>query len=253
MPKKKLIMGMATVTVILIMTGLVYRMQSVQNIISSGEPEQRSQEFVQAAILVEDQTSDTQEGFTNTHGSFSQAFSTLSNGDRGTQIVEIQPTGGGRSDYVSSVEDLRDIWSPKFNQVSQDYGKLIGRIEYAKEKANSYFESQSALTSEISNPDTRRRWEQRDSEERAAFREWEMRIEEIKSRSSTMMDSFRDMDIIIQKQIGSAYFAELSEDFIFEMPQSLIRLDEDIAEFKARSEDIYSLFGSRVSEQFQQR
>lgn len=251
MPKKKLIMGIATVTVILIMAGLVYRMQVVQNIISSGEPEQHSQEFVKAAILLEDQTSDTLEGFAGTHESFSQAFSTLSNGDRGTQIIEIQPTG--RSDYVNSVEDLRDIWTPNFLQVSQDYGKFIGRIEYAKEKANRYFESQSALTSEINNPDTRRRWEQRDSEERAAFNEWEMRIEEIKSRSSTMMETFRDMDIIIQKQIGSAYFAELSEDFIIEMPQSLIRLDEDIAEFKARSEDIYTLFGSRVSEQFQQR
>ena len=252
MPKKKLITGLATVAVILIAAGLlVYGTQIRQEVIPSEKTEQYSQEFVEAAFLIESKTEDT-------HESFSQAFSALSNQDQdGTgrlisgdqaDTIKIQPTE--KSEYVRSVEELRNKWTPRFLQVSDDYVKLLKRVEYAREKANLYFDNQFYLTSTIKDSNLRFTFEARDNEEYAVFQAWETQVEQVLMNASDMMDSFIDMDTIIQKQMMSAHFADLSELFIIETPQSLQRLNADIEGFKQQSELLYGVFGHKVSEQF---
>ena len=252
MPKKKLITGLATVAVILIAAVLVvYRTQIRQEVIPSEKTEQYSQEFVEAAFLIESKSADT-------HESFSQAFSVLSNQDQNdeerlaakdkAETVELQIEE--KSEYVRSVEELRDRWTPRFVQVSEDYGKLLNRVEYAKEKANLYFENQFYLTSTIRDSNLRATFESRDNEEYSTFLAWEAQIERLLGEASNMMDSFTDMDTIIQKQIMSAHFADLSELFIVETPQSLQRLSADIEGFRQQSELLYRVFGHKVSEQF---
>ena len=67
-----------------------------------------------------------------------------------------------------------------------------------------------------------------------------------------MLDDFSDMDTIIQKQIMSARFAELSEAFFVEVPQSLKRLNEDLEQFRQQSESLYDVFGDSVTNMFRQ-
>ena len=252
MPKKKLITGLATVAVILIAAGLlVYRTQIREEVIPSEKTEQYSQEFVEAAFLIESKTTDT-------HDSFSQAFSVLSNQDQSdaerlvgkdnAETVEIQIEE--KSEYVRSVEELRDRWTPRFLQVTEDYGKLLNRVDYAREKANLYFENQFYLTSTIRDASLRATFESRDNEEYSTFLSWEAQIERLLTEASDMIDSFTDMDTIIQKQIMSAHFADLSELFIIETPQSLQRLSADIEGFRQQSELLYGVFGHQVSDQF---
>ena len=252
MPKRKLITGLATVAVILIAAGLlVYRTQIRQEVIPSEKTEQYSQEFVEAAFLIESKTTDT-------HESFSQAFSVLSNPDQSdderligkdkTDTIEIRSEE--KSEYVRSVEELRDGWTPRFLQVTEDYGKLLNRVDYAREKANLYFENQFYLTSTIRDASLRATFESRDNEEYSTFLSWEAQIERLLTEASDMIDSFTDMDTIIQKQIMSAHFADLSELFIIETPQSLQRLSADIEGFRQQSELLYGVFGHQVSDQF---
>ena len=252
MPKKKLITGLATVAVVLIAAVLVvYRTQIRQEVIPSEKTEQYSQEFVEAAFLIENKTTDT-------HDSFSQAFSVLSNQDqtddqrlaRKDKVESVEIQIEEKSEYVRSVEELRDMWTPRFVQVAEDYGKLLNRVEYAKEKANLYFDNQFYLTSTIKDPSLRATFESRDDEEYSTFLAWDSQVERLLAEASDMMDSFKDMDTIIQKQIMSAHFADLSELFIVETPQSLQRLGADIEGFRQQSELLYRVFGHKVSEQF---
>ena len=65
-----------------------------------------------------------------------------------------------------------------------------------------------------------------------------------------MMNDFRDMDTVIQKQVMSARFAELSEEFFLEVPQSPMQLKEDLEQFRKQSELLYGVFGDSVTNMF---
>ena len=243
------------VVVALVVGLLVYRADAHREFIPSEKREQYSQELADGVRLVQRQTSDMQDGFSQTfatlrpQGRADSSIATASQGQSGVAGTTSKPGG---SEYVRSVEDLRDAWTPKYRKVSEDHSKFISRIENARQRALLYFDNQSRLTSTIVDPSLRSSFEHRDGEEHAAFQAWEARVNEIGASASAMMDDFSDMDTIIQKQIMSARFAELSEQFFVEVPQSLIRLNEDLEQFRLQSESLYEVFGDSVTDMFRQ-
>ena len=234
---------------------LVYRADAHREFIPSEKREQYSQELADGVRLVQRQTSDMQDGFSQTFATLRPqdgAESPAGAASQGQSGVAGKTSTKRGSEYVRSVEELRDAWTPRYLKISRDHSKFLSRIENARQRAVLYFDNQSRLTSTIIDESLRSSFENRDSEEYGAFQAWEGRVDEIAASATAMMDDFRDMDTIIQKQIMSARFAELSEQFFVEVPQSLMRLNEDLEEFSQQSESLYEVFGDSVTNMFRQ-
>lgn len=244
----------AVVAVVAVAGLLVYRADAHREFIPSEKQEQYSQELADGVRLVQRQTSDMQEGFSETFATLrpqGRVDGSIADASR-QSVTSSKATTPGESEYVRSIEELRDAWTPKYLKVSQDHSKFLSRIENARQRAVLYFDNQSRLTSTIIDESRRSSFENRDSEEYAAFQAWEAHVDEIVASAAAMVDDFHDMDTIIQKQIMSAHFAELSEQFFVEVPQSLMRLNEDLEEFSQQSESLYEVFGDSVTNVFRQ-
>ena len=252
MPSRRWFKTISVVAVASVVGLLVYQADAHREVIPSEKREQYSQQLADGVRLVQRQTSDMQDGFSETFVTLRPQGRSVADASGGQSGAGSKTSTPGGSDYVSSVEELRDAWTPRYFKVSRDHSKFLSRIENARQRAVLYFDNQSRLTSTIIDESLRSSFENRDSEEYGAFQAWEERVDEIAASAAAMMDDFRDMDTIIQKQIMSARFAELSEQFFVEVPQSLMRLNEDLEAFSQQSESLYEVFGDSVTNMFRQ-
>ena len=55
---------------------------------------------------------------------------------------------------VAVIENLRDIWSPRYRQVAEEHRRLALRIGHAERAAQRYFEAQTELTGYINSPES---------------------------------------------------------------------------------------------------
>ena len=252
MPSPKWFKFGAVVAVMAVVGLLVYRAEAYREFIPSEKREQYSQDLTDGVRLVQRQTSDMQDGF-------SQTFATLRPQVSANASVVPAPQGQVNvaapaptvvPSYLHSIQELRDAWTPRYRKVSSDYSRFLSRVEDARQKALLYFDNQAYLTSTLIDGDLRTSYKLRDEEELSAFRAWEARVDEIAASASAMMNDFRDMDTVIQKQVMSARFAELSEEFFVEVPQSLMQLNEDLEQFRRQSELLYGVFGDSVTNMF---
>lgn len=65
--------------------------------------------------------------------------------------------------------------------------------------------------------------------------------------ASAMTNDFSYMDTVIQQQVTSARFAELSEESFVGVLSSLTQLNEDLEQFRRRSELLHGDFGESVT------
>ena len=147
-----------------------------------------------------------------------------------------------QTEYLSAVNQLQSAWSPRYDKAVQDYKVFAYRIHHSEQMAEEYFEIQARLSSRITNPEIRVRAERNDLIERDAYLEWRTQAHKTLARALLIKQDLDDMNVIITKQVLSANFAALYQDFQ-ELPQSMLELHADIAEFQKQSDAITATFG----------
>ena len=149
-------------------------------------------------------------------------------------------TGRGNvatDERVAAIENLRDTWSPRYRQAEEEHRRLAYRIEHADRAAKQYFSVQTELTGQIKNPEERRRAEASDQAEMAVYGQWRAQAHRTMNQADRIMDDLHDMDIRITKQLLSASFASVYQDFL-ELPVAIRDLHRDLEQFRIRSEEI---------------
>ena len=152
-----------------------------------------------------------------------------------------------QSEYLVAVNTLQAAWSPRYERAVKDYKVLAHRIHHTEKMADKYFQHQSDLTQSISNADTRAQAAENDNMERDAYLEWRGQAASTLSKAKLIKQDLDDMNIVIVKLQLSANFASLYEDFQ-ELPQSMMELHADIAEFRRQSDEITATFGPATEE-----
>ena len=160
------------------------------------------------------------------------------------ELAALDPEVGGVNgdERVIAIENLRDVWAPRYQQAAEEHRRLAYRIEHADRAAGRYFDTQAELTRQISNHEDRLRAEQGDRAEREIYRRWREQAVRTMAQADRIMVDLRDMDIRITKQMLSANFASVYHDFQ-EVPAAIGDLHQDLAQFRARSEEISATFG----------
>ncbi len=138
---------------------------------------------------------------------------------------------------VAAIENLRDTWSPRYRQAEEEHRRLAYRIEHADRAAEQYFSVQTELTGQIKNGDERRRAEASDQAEMEVYRQWRAQAHRTMNQADRIMDDLHDMDIRITKQLLSASFASVFQDFLA-LPVAIRDLHRDLEQFRIRSEEI---------------
>ena len=149
--------------------------------------------------------------------------------------------GVATDERVAAIENLRDIWSPRYRQAEEEHRRLAYRIEHADRAATRYFSVQTELTGYFKNPQERRRAEASDRAEMEVYRQWRAQAHQTMNQADRIMDDLHDMDIRITKQLLSANFASVYQDFL-ELPIAISDLHGALEQFRIRSEEIGATF-----------
>ena len=142
---------------------------------------------------------------------------------------------------IVAIENLRDLWTPRYHRAQEEHRRLDYRIEHAERAARLYFKAQDELTRQIKNPEDRARATASDREEREVYRRWRDQARQTRAQAARIIRELSDMDIIITKQLLSANFAAVYYDYV-ELPIALRDLHGDLEQFRARSEEIGTVF-----------
>ena len=146
----------------------------------------------------------------------------------------------GTDERIAAVENLRNLWTPRYHQAKEEHRRLDYRIEHAERAARLYFKAQGELTRQIKNPEDRARATASDREELEVYHRWRDQARRTRTQADRIMDELHDMDIIT-KQLLSANFAAVYHDFL-ELPITIRDLHRDLEQFRARSEEIGAVF-----------
>ncbi len=152
---------------------------------------------------------------------------------------ELQPT---QTQYIQAVEQLQRAWNPRYERAVEEYKRFAYRIDHADAMATDYFEVQQNLTAQITNPEDRKKAEQRDLAESDIYLDWRDQAFRTLGQAQLIMLDLHDMNVIITKQRLSAHFAALYEDFQ-EIPPAITLLHEELDRFRQESEKIQQTFG----------
>ena len=144
--------------------------------------------------------------------------------------------------YINAVNQLHHAWQPRYGKAAADYKVFAYRIHHTEKMAQEYFEAQANLTFSIADQEKRRRAEANDFLEREAYLDWREQATTTLAQARLIKQDLDDMNVIITKQVLSANFAALYENFQA-MPQSTLTLHAEIAEFQRRSDQITATFG----------
>ena len=145
-------------------------------------------------------------------------------------------------DRIIAIENLRDVWGPRFRQAEEEHRRLVYRIDHADRAARRYFDTQAELTRRIGNVEDRLQAEGTDQAEQEIYRRWREQAGRTVARADVIMADLQDMDIQITKQLLSANFASVYHDFQ-RVPIAIDALHRDLERFRARSEEISATFG----------
>ena len=157
--------------------------------------------------------------------------------------ADSEQSGIKPDDRIIAIENLRDVWEPRFRQAEEEHRRLAYRIDHADRTASRYFDTQTELTRRIGNIEDRLRAEGTDQAEREIYRRWREQAERTTAQADVIMADLRDMDIRITKQLLSANFASVYHDFQM-VPIAIDALHRDLEQFRARSEEISATFGA---------
>ena len=149
----------------------------------------------------------------------------------------------GRS-VVVAIAALQDAWGPRYRQAIEERRRLAYRIEHAQRAARRYFETQTALTGQIKDPEERARAEAGDLAEMRLYARWREQAHSTGARADSIMNDLHDLNIRITKRLLSAGSASTHRDFL-ELPVAIRDLHRELERFRVRSEEIGAALGGK--------
>ena len=158
--------------------------------------------------------------------------------DEMVEELEVQET-----EYTKAVEEFYDEWSYRYNLAVDSHKRFRWRIDRASVIAGEYFQLQAGLTSQMTNPQRREVFRQRDLQEQELYRQWQLQAHEILQQSNAIMAELRQLNLEITKVRLSANFLALHQEFQT-IPHAITQLHNDLALFRARSEQLQLSFST---------
>ncbi len=154
--------------------------------------------------------------------------------------LEIQQT-----EYTRAVEQFYDEWSARYSLALDAHKRFQWRVGRANVTAAEYFERQAELTSLMTNPERQALFRDRDRQEQELYRQWQLQANSILSQSNAIMEELRQLNLEITKIRLSANFMALHQEFQT-IPHAVSQLHNDLALFRARSEQLQQSFNPGV-------
>ena len=154
--------------------------------------------------------------------------------------LEIQQT-----EYTLAVERFYDEWSGRYNLALDAHKRFQWRVDRVNVTAEEYFERQAHLTGLMTNPERQAMFRSRDRQEEELYRQWQLQADSILNQSHAIMEELRQMDLEITKIRLSANFLALHQEFQT-IPHAVSQLHNDLALFRARSEQLQQSFNPGV-------
>ena len=139
--------------------------------------------------------------------------------------------------YVMAARQLKDSWTPLFEQAHRDYEEMNVRITLAKETADEYFAQQASLTETINDPEFRADLAAQDLAQHKAFTSWAIKADKLAEAAYVMMKDMEDVDVFIAKANLSAHFVALQKS-TSALPASMTALNDQLEQFKAATNDL---------------
>ncbi len=156
--------------------------------------------------------------------------------DEMVEDLEIQQT-----EYTRAVEQFYDEWSARYNLALDSHKRFQWRVDRANVTAAEYFQRQAYLTSLMTNPERKALFQGRDRQEQELYRQWQLQANSILSQSNAIMGELRQLNLEITKIRLSANFLALHQEFQT-IPHAVTQLHNDLALFRARSEQLQQSF-----------
>ena len=160
--------------------------------------------------------------------------------DEMVEELEIQET-----DYTRAVEQFYNEWSSRYNLALDAHKRFQWRVDRADASAADYFERQAHLTGLMTNPERRELFQRRDRQEQDLYRQWKLQANSILDQSGAIMSELRQLNLEITKIRLSANFLALHQEFQT-IPHAVSQLHNDLALFRARSEQLQQSFNPGV-------
>lgn len=144
--------------------------------------------------------------------------------------------------YVMAARQLKDSWTPLFEQAHRDYDEMNIRITLAKETADEYFAQQSSLTESINDPEFRAELVASDLAQHKAFTDWSVKADALAEAAYNMMRDMEDVDVFIAKANLSAHFVALQKS-TSALPVSMTALNAQLDQFRTATRDLTQTIG----------
>ena len=97
----------------------------------------------------------------------------------------------------------------------------------------------------MTNPERKALFQNRDRQEQELYRQWQLQANSILSQSNSIMAELRQLNLEITKIRLSANFLALHQEFQT-IPHAVSQLHNDLALFRARSEQLQQSFNPGV-------
>ena len=155
--------------------------------------------------------------------------------------VDTGSSASGTDERIVAIEQLRDLWSPRYQHAKESHRRLDYRIEHAERAARLYFKAQGELTKQIKNSRDRQLAQISDQKEREIFLDWRAQAHQTIAQADRIIIELADMDVMITKRLLSAHFSTAYGGYL-ELPAAISELHRDLEQFRERSEEIAAVF-----------
>ena len=142
---------------------------------------------------------------------------------------------------LADLDSLLSEWRPRYDEAKLAYTKFSASLANTKSRVADYFAQQQALTEGMRDPENKARARQQDEAEMLLYRQWQARADAALQTATEIVIQLDDMDANLRKM-------ELRADFVFDtspsLPEVVIELNAQLADFQTSSDNIRAVSGS---------
>ena len=150
-------------------------------------------------------------------------------------------TESGGVAEIADLDSLLSEWRPRYDEAKLAYTKFSASLTNTKSRVADYFAQQQALTEGMQDPENKAKARQQDEAEMLLYRQWQARADAALQTATEIVIQLDDMDANLKKM-------ELRADFVFDMssslPEVVIELNAQLADFQTSSDNIRAVSGS---------
>ena len=142
---------------------------------------------------------------------------------------------------IADLDSLLSEWRPRYDEAKLAYTKFSASLANTKGRVADYFAQQQALTDGMRDPENKAKARQQDEAEMLLYRQWQARADAALQTATEIVIQLDDMDTNLRKM-------ELRADFVFDtslsLPEAVIELNAQLADFQTSSDNIRAVSGS---------